>query len=79
MTRLLTRRRRGPADKHRSPSETIELSDGVRLHHLEAAPGDHYPVPVVIVPSLLSKYQVFDVHPARSMAAAWLGARSGGG
>ena len=79
MTRLLTRGRRGPAGKHRSPSETIELSDGVRLHHLDAAPGDPYPVPILLVPSLLSKYQVFDIHSARSMAAAWLGARSGGG
>ncbi len=68
MTRLLNRGRRGPSDKHRSPSETIELSDGVRLHHLDAAPGDQYPVPIVLVPSLLSKYQVFDIHPARSMA-----------
>ena len=66
MTRLLQRGRSGERSKHRSPAEVIDLSDGVRLHHLDPAPGDQYPVPIVLVPSLLSKYQVFDIHLARS-------------
>ena len=68
MTGLLRRGGTQTASKHRSPAEIIDLSDGVRLRHLDPAPGDQYTVPIVLVPSLLSKYQVFDIHPARSMA-----------
>ncbi|MCP4305700.1 MAG: hypothetical protein GY926_14530 [bacterium] len=52
----------------RSPAEIYEVVDDVRLHRLQPAGTDVYPVPIVLVPSLLSKWYVFDLHPARTMA-----------
>lgn len=53
----------------RSPSDLYEVSEGVRLHRLHAVTEETHPIPVVLVPSLLSKWYIFDVHPARSLAA----------
>jgi polyhydroxyalkanoate synthase len=52
----------------RSPADIYHIADDVRLHRLRPATGDLYPVPIVLVPSLLSKWYVFDLHPARTMA-----------
>ncbi len=57
------------ARAHRSPAEVYDVVDGMRLHRLHATSEEQYPVPIVLVPSLLSKWYVFDLHPARSMAA----------
>lgn len=51
----------------RSPAEIVEVSEGVRLHRISSS-GEAFPVPVVLVPSLLSKWYVFDLHPERSLA-----------
>jgi polyhydroxyalkanoate synthase len=51
----------------RSPAEILEVSEGVRLHRIRPA-GETFPIPVVLVPSLLSKWYVFDLHPERSLA-----------
>lgn len=53
----------------RSPADTYEVTEEVRLHRLRPIEGDRYPLPIVLVPSLLSKWYVFDLHPARSLAA----------
>jgi polyhydroxyalkanoate synthase len=55
--------------RRRSPAEIYDVVDGVKLHRLTAKGEDQYPVPIVLVPSLLSKWYVFDLHPDRSMAA----------
>ncbi len=54
---------------NRSPDIVYEIEDNVRLHRLQADPAHQYPIPVVLVPSLFSRYFVFDLHPKRSMAA----------
>lgn len=51
----------------RSPAEIVEVSEGVRLHHFRHS-GQTFPIPVVLVPSQLSKWYVFDLHPQRSLA-----------
>ena len=53
----------------RSPADVVEVTDGVRLHHLHPTSEETYPIPIVLVPSLLSKWYVFDLHPQRSLAA----------
>ena len=50
----------------RSPADVIEVTDGVKLHHLHPTSEETYPIPIVLVPSLLSKWYVFDLHPQRS-------------
>lgn len=52
----------------RSAAEVFEVSEGIRLHRITDAGSETYPVPVVLVPSLLSKWYVFDLHPERSLA-----------
>lgn len=51
----------------RSPAQIFEVSEGVRLHRISPT-GERFPIPVVLVPSLLSKWYVFDLHPERSLA-----------
>jgi polyhydroxyalkanoate synthase len=51
----------------RSSAEIFEVSEGVRLHRIRPS-GETFPIPVVLVPSLLSKWYVFDLHPERSLA-----------
>ncbi len=58
-----------PADTGRSAADVIEIVDDVRVHRLHhPVPERRYPVPVLLVPSLLSKWYVFDLHPRRSLA-----------
>ena len=52
----------------RSPADVIEVTDGVKLHHLHPTSEETYPIPIVLVPSLLSKWYVFDLHPERTLA-----------
>lgn len=59
---------KSPSATGRSSADTRDVVAGVRLHRLNPR-GDVYPVPVVLVPSLLSKWYVFDLHPGRSFAA----------
>ncbi len=54
--------------KGRSPADIYAVMDDVRLHRLRPTHEELYPVPIVLVPSLLSKWYVFDLHPARTMA-----------
>lgn len=54
--------------KGRSPADIYAVVDNVRLHRLRPTHDEQYPVPVVLVPSLLSKWYVFDLHQARTMA-----------
>lgn len=56
----------------RSPAELIPIADDVRLVHLDPAEQaedlEPFPVPIVLVPSLLSQWYVFDLHPHRTLA-----------
>ena len=70
MTPLLTRNA-AQRPETRSPATTVDVADGVRLVHLDPMTEDTFPVPIVLVPSLLSQWYVFDLHPHRTMAG-WL-------
>lgn len=52
----------------RSPADIYDGLPGLSLHRLHPIAAETYPIPVVLVPSLLSKWYIFDVHPARSLA-----------
>ena len=55
--------------EHRSPADIIQIADDARVHRLRHPnPDSRYPVPILLVPSLLSKWYVFDLHPDRSLA-----------
>lgn len=60
--------RRTTAESGRSPATVTDVVGEVRLRHLHSVTNEAYPVPVVLVPSLLSRWYIFDVHPARSLA-----------
>ncbi len=53
----------------RSPGDVLPVSGDVKLVHVTPNHRHVYPVPLILVPSLLSRYYVLDLHPQRSMAA----------
>jgi len=51
----------------RSPADAIAIADDARVIHLEPSRDELYPVPILMVPSLLSRWYVFDLHPHRTL------------
>lgn len=50
-----------------SPSQAFEIADNVRAIRLDP-PAEPFPIPIVMLPSLFNRFQVFDLHPNRTFA-----------